>query len=304
VQAASARRGHDEDGAHAAARGGAAGDAGAQHAAQAEAREQVAVAVVPKAQLAAEHEQQHGLGAVDGAGHDVGADQAPGDGLPEEGAGAFAQLAQHVGRVVRRARRREERPGRERRDGQRREREGRAVEREGEARRADEEQQRAEAGPGDDADLPDGRARRVGGGEVGVVDEARRGSGHARHVGAGCGGRERGDHRRQDDWQTGGRDAGQRQHEDEADGVGGDHQPPAVVAVGQDAAERAADDDRQDARGSRDAEPRRRVRALVHEGEQREVVEPVACLRDGQAGQQAAEAGIPASNVHGRRVCG
>ena len=40
------------------------------------------------------------------------------------------------------------------------------------------------------------------------------------------------------------------------------------------------------------------MRALVHEGEQREVVEPVAGLRDGQAGQQAAEAGVPAGNVH------
>ena len=103
--------------------------------------------------------------------------------------------------------------------------------------------------------------------------------------------------------QAGGGDGGQREHEDEADRVGGDHDPPAVVAVGEDAAERAADDDRQDARGGRDAEPRGGVRALVDEGEEREVVEPVAGLRDGQAGQEAAEAGIPASNVHGRRVC-
>ena len=53
-----------------------------------------------------------------------------------------------------------------------------------------------------------------------------------------------------------------------------------------------------DARGGCHAEPRGRVRALVHEGQQREVVEPVAGLRDGQAGQEAAEAGIAASNVH------
>ena len=197
----------------------------------------------------------------------------------------------------------EDRAGRERGDGQRGQREGRAVDREGQARRAEQEQQGAEARPGDDADLLDGRARSVGGGQVAVVDEARRGGRHARDVDAGGGGRQRGDDRREDDGQAGRRDAGQREHEDEAHAVGGEHQPPAVVAVGDDAAERAEDDDGQDARGGGDGEPRGRVRALVDERQEREVVEPVAGLRDGQAGEEAAEAGIAASNVHGCRVC-
>ena len=203
---------------------------------------------------------------------------------------------------VRRARR-EDRAGRDRGDGQGRQREGRGVDGEGQARRAEQEQQGAEARAGDDADLLDRRARRVGGGQVGVVDEARRGRCHGRDVGARGGGREGGDDRHEGDGQPGGGDAGQGEHEDEADAVGGEHQPAAVVAVGDDAAERAADDDGQDARGGRDGEPRGRVRALVDEGEQREVVEPVAGLRDGQAGQEAAEAGVAASNVHGCRVC-
>jgi hypothetical protein len=259
--------------------------------------------VVAQAQLAAEHEQEHRLGAVDGAGHHVGADQTPGDGLAEQGAGAFAKLAHDVGRAIGLAPGREDRAGRERGDGERGQREGGAVDREGEARRAEQEQQRPEARPGDDADLPDGRARGVGGRQVGVVDQARRGGRDARDVGARGGGGQGGDDRREDHGQAGSGDQGQRQHEDDADAVGGEHDPPAVVAVGDDATERAADDDRQDASGGRQPEPRGGVRALVHEGEEREVVEPVAGLRDGQAGQQAAEAGIPASNVHGRRVC-
>ena len=182
-------------------------------------------------------------------------------------------------------------------------REGRGVDREGQARRAEQEQHGAEARAGDDADLLDGRARGVGGGQVGVVDEARRGGRHGRDVDAGRGGRQGGDDRREGDGQAGRGDAGQGEHEDEADAVGGEHQPPAVVAVGDDAAERAEDDDGQDARGGGDGEPRGRMRALVDEGEEREVVEPVAGLRDGQAGEEAAEAGIAASNVHGCRVC-
>jgi hypothetical protein len=259
--------------------------------------------VVAEAEVAAEHEQEHGLGAIDGAAHEVGADQAQGGGLLEERRGALAQLAHDVRCLLGVGARREEGAGGQGRDEHGREREGRAVEGEGHRRRAEHEQHGAEAGAGDDADLLDRRARAVGGGEVGVVDQARRRGGHARQVGARGGGREGGDDRRQNDRQTGGCDAGQREHEAEADGVGGDHQPPPVVAVGQDAAQRPADDDRQDARGGRDTEPCGRVRALVDEGEQREVVQPVAGLRDGQAGQQAAEAGIPASNVHGRRVC-
>jgi len=94
----------------------------------------------------------------------------------------------------------------------------------------------------------------------------------------------------------------EHQHEGHADGVGGEHDLAAVVAVGDDAAERAADHDRQNAGDGGEADPGRGVRALEDEREQREVVQPVAGLRDGQAGQQAAEAGIVAGCVHGSRV--
>ena len=68
--------------------------------------------------------------------------------------------------------------------------------------------------------------------------------------------------------------------------IGADHQLPAVETVGEDAAERAEDDHRKDAGGGGDADPGRGPRAVVHEREEGEVVEPVAGLRRGQAGEQ------------------
>jgi hypothetical protein len=109
---------HDHD-TRALAGGHATGQAGAEHAAQAEARQQVSVALVAQAELAAEQEQQDRLGAVDGAGDDVGADEAQGRGLVEQRAGAVAQLAHDAGRGLGPAAGGEDRAGGDRGDGQR-----------------------------------------------------------------------------------------------------------------------------------------------------------------------------------------
>ena len=69
--------------------------------------------------------------------------------------------------------------------------------------------------------------------------------------------------------------------------------PTAVEAVGDHAAERAEDDDRHDPGGGRRGEPAGAVGALVDEGQQGHVVEPVPRLRDGEPDQQPAEGGVP-----------
>ena len=190
-------------------------------------------------------------------------------------------------------------------DGQDRERgqrEGAGVDQEGGARRAEEQQQREPTtGPAATAPMPTtARAalapgRSASGTSRGVVAAA------ARRVGRGGGRRQAGQERREDDGQPGQRHAGEREHEAGADEVGHDHRPAAVEPVGDHAAQRAEHDDRQHAGGGRRGEPAGAVRPLVDEGQQRDVVEPVPRLRDGEPGEQPAEVAVPQGAAHGPR---
>jgi len=74
--------------------------------------------VVAQAQVAAEEEQEHGLGPVDGAAHDVGTDEPHRYGLVEQGARDGAQLAQDVRRLPGLAARGEDRASGDRGDGE------------------------------------------------------------------------------------------------------------------------------------------------------------------------------------------
>jgi hypothetical protein len=71
--------------------------------------------------------------------------------------------------------------------------------------------------------------------------------------------------------------------------IGAHHQPPAVVSVGQDTAHRSEHDDRQDAGGRGERHPRGRAGTAEDEGQQSDVVEPVAQRRGGESQQDEVE---------------
>ena len=108
------------------------------------------------------------------------------------------------------------------------------------------------------------------------ADEARHHGDDALRVGGAGGGAQRGEQRGQGDRAAGEGDEGEGAHRGGAQDVGRDHHHAPVVAVGEHAAERSQHDLGQDARCGRDPDPRRRPGALVDEGQQREVVQPVA----------------------------
>ena len=188
--------------------------------------------------------------------------------------------------------------GRDRQHRQRREAEGGGVEQERGARRAEQED--------DGADDRAGRDRAHADGGRSALAPGRSASGTSRGVvaavhggyGRGGGGGQPGEHRSQDDGQPGQRDGAQPEHEDDADQVGDDHRPAAVEAVGDHAAQRSEHDDRHDPRGGRGGQPAGAVGALVDEGQQRDVVEPVPRLRDGEPDQQPAEGAVPEGAAH------
>ena len=166
------------------------------------------------------------------------------------------------------------------------------VDGEGDGGRAQQEQHGAEGGPGDDAEPRDADARGVGGGEVSAADEPRQHGHDALGVGGARGGAQRGEDRGEDDRRAGEGDEGECGHRGGAKDVGGDHDRATVVAVGEHAADGAQHDLGQDARRGRDPDPGRGPGALVHEGEQRQVVQPVAGLGGDQAAEQKAKVAL------------
>ena len=170
--------------------------------------------------------------------------------------------------------------------------EGGGVDGEDHGGRAQEEQRGAEGRPGDDAEGRDADARGVGGGEVSGADQPRQHGHDALRVGGAGGGAQRGEQRGEDYRRAGEGDEGECAHRGGAQDVGEDHDHATVVAVGEHAAERSQHDLRHDARRGRDRDPDRRAGALVHEREQRQVVQPVAGLGDDQAAEQDAQVAL------------
>jgi hypothetical protein len=170
--------------------------------------------------------------------------------------------------------------------------ERRAVDGEHDGGRAHEEQRRAEGRPGDDAEARDADARGVGGSQVPGTHQPRHDGHDALGVRGARGGAQRGEQRGEDDRRAGEGDEGERAHRGGAQDVGGDHDRATVVAVGEHAPQWTQHDLRQDARRGRDPDPRRGPRALVDEGEQGQVVQPVAGLGADQAAEQEAEVAL------------
>ena len=254
-----------------------------------DAGEQVAVAVRAHPERAGDQQQQHGLRAVDGAADDVRAHQPQRTRAGAQRRGAVGHAPQHAGRAL---------PGPggpeglARGNGQHRERrqpERDRVQQEGQARRSEQQQDTAESRPGDDGDPVHRRPGGVRAGQVGAVHQARRGRRHARQVGGGGGGRRGGDQRGQQDRRVSDHEQGQQDHQGGPRDIAGDHDAPPVKPVGDHPAQRPQGHDRDHPRGSGDPGPQRRVGPVIHQGDEGQVVQPVAQLGHGQPAEQPAE---------------
>ena len=285
--------GDDEGPARAIGRRGAVRKAGREDAADAERGQEVPVAGGAKAQALADEDEEDSEGAVDRARDDVGAHErkrigllaqrAPAD--REIGADRGVDLLDGDGRAAQRL-------AGERGDDGGADQERDAVDGEHHGGRAEQQKRGAEGRSGDDAQAGDADARGVRGRQVSGADEPRHDGHDALRVGGARGGAHRGEQRGEDGRRAREGDDRERAHGGGAQDVGGDHDQATVVAVGEHAADRPQRDLGQDARRGGDPDPGRGPRALIDEGEEGQVVEPVAGLGGDQAAEQDAKVAL------------